>query len=699
MPGAFTHDFTLVRGAEATGDYTSIGALKQNPATNDDFRIEGTNAITRGVSSGSGVGTNHYLALTQSADQNWTGLHHFLWIKNLAWPSLANQAQGGQRIVISSLAPPAHVRSLLAATVTVGGSGYAVDNELTLVGGTVTNASAVVVVTAIGGGGAVTAVSPKRGSRGDYTTTLPTNPISTTGGGGSGCTLNVAGTGNPPTGWIYTTTQSKEWFIGGADTVAVAGWVCYVVEVDGQPDLSTPGASMSSVDRAGHAITAVAATKGITSVHDVSYTGTGITVNDGTGGAPVTFEDVRTYDNNSTRAFGVVTAQGGIFFLAGKLRIGTSGQTAVTVFKDTDQVVVCQAFPVNTAFYEIVLVGNASFPTTFQLGNFETVTSGGCTIRGANRYTHYAGVATGLVPAIWTLAANAANTICKLYGSTLSQMLSGAFNAATEIRSCTFQSCGTLTPGGALIDSCTFLDLATIAPISAIYQVSITNAATKLTNCTLINCQKGVYWNVNADPNTRLDNTQFTRGGAGHGLEFGPNTPGNTDDSDTITISLTGVGFTNYGGTPGANLTENSGSTDAAILNTSGKRLAINIIGGGDVPSVRNSGSGSKTQIITNQRTFSFVVENQAGATVTGYEWRLYVKDPDPGIIGSVELAGAEGISPPTDGSESYVYTYAGDMDAVLQIIHDDYIEQITTVLLIDANQEIAVVLRPEANI
>jgi hypothetical protein len=74
-----------------------------------------------------------------------------------------------------------------AATVQSGGSGYTVGNVLTISGGTPNGSAATYTVTGVSGG-AVTAVTVLLAS--SYTA-LPTNPASTTGGTGTGCTLNL----------------------------------------------------------------------------------------------------------------------------------------------------------------------------------------------------------------------------------------------------------------------------------------------------------------------------------------------------------------------------------------------------------------------------------------------------------------------------------------------------------------------------
>ena len=75
----------------------------------------------------------------------------------------------------------------IAATIANGGSGYTVGDTLTMVGGTPTSTGGTFTVSTVSSGvvTAVTAASSKA-----YTA-LPANPVSTTGGTGTGCTLNV----------------------------------------------------------------------------------------------------------------------------------------------------------------------------------------------------------------------------------------------------------------------------------------------------------------------------------------------------------------------------------------------------------------------------------------------------------------------------------------------------------------------------
>lgn len=591
MPGTFSNDMTVVNAAELTTNYLVVGSLKTSMAANDDYKIEGTYGITFGVSSGTGTGTSSVLAATPSANLNLTGsgYHFFQWIKGFAWPSMAAHAAGGIGIAISSDATPTAIRCNLSATIAAGGSSYAVNDELTVSGGTQTQ-QAIFIVTAVSGG-AVTAVTPKATQRGAYTV-LPANPASTTtGGSGSGCTLTVT--------WIYSTTNTKEWWVGGADTVVTDGWVNYVMDIDGTPDLQATSPSMSSVDRMGPRVTAIAVSKIATHVIDVSRYGTGITINDGTSGSPVTFADILSYDNNNTRALGVIVSSNGIYFLGGKFYFGTTSQTAVTYFKDTGKTLVYQGFPVNVGFYEIKLAGVVSYTTTFQLGNYSGgVASGGCTFKGADRYSHYGGASTGLVPAVWKLTGDSSNTVCKLYGSTFTEMSSANLRSDSEVRFCTFQNFGTITPNGATLDSNTFLDLRTTSPISASYAVMVITATPIITNCTYINCATALKWEINANTNGKLDGSSFISGGTGHAIELGTNIP--TD------ITINAVTFTGYGADE---------TTDAAIYNNSGKSITINITGGGTSPTVRN-GTGASTTVVAGAVTVTVTVKDIDGNNI-----------------------------------------------------------------------------------
>lgn len=339
-------------------------------------------------------------------------------------------------------------------------------------------------------------------------------------------------------------TNSKTWYLGGSNTDTITGWVCYCVDPNSTPDLTLGTPVMSSIDRVGMRckVTGTVSNKTLNLHHDVLRYGTGLTVKDGTSGAPVAFVDIATADALNANAWGVLTQQNGIYFVAGKLYFGTTGQTAVTYFKDTSNVVVFPQFPVAVSFYEFRTAGAGSFLTTFQLGTFSGgLTSAGCTIKGAG---------SGSAIAVWTLDGSAANSTTNLYACVLSQMRRGALNSTCEMRGCTVVGSGELTTNGATINDCIFQDVATAAPVSGTWALIVASPTEMgvITDCSFINCNKAI---------------KITTAGtyAFSGLQFS----GNTFD----------------------------------VENSSSGLVTINVSGGGNTPVVTNTGGGS-SQVNSN---------------------------------------------------------------------------------------------------
>ena len=178
---------------------------------------------------------------------------------------------------------------------------------------------------------------------------------------------------------------SKQWFLTGNDIDTTSGWVCYVVDATRVADLTIGSADMASVDRIGiraNVINGVGAGafKPKNILWDAIRYGTKLTITGSTG----TFQDIYAADSTTANQYGILTKSVGIFFAAGKLVFGTTGQSAPCILTDTKQTIVWQDFPVASGFYEIQLVGNTTpNVTTVTLGTYSGgLTSGGCTIKG-----------------------------------------------------------------------------------------------------------------------------------------------------------------------------------------------------------------------------------------------------------------------------------------------------------------------------
>ena len=119
----------------------------------------------------------------------------------------------GQTIQGTSVASNTVVTALgsgtvLSQSIATAGTGYAVNDTITVLGGVYGSSPATYTVTAIGGSGAVSTLSQT--FAGAYTST-PTNPASTsTNGSGSGLTLNLTfGTGSGSTGnYVVSNSQT-----------------------------------------------------------------------------------------------------------------------------------------------------------------------------------------------------------------------------------------------------------------------------------------------------------------------------------------------------------------------------------------------------------------------------------------------------------------------------------------------------------
>ena len=390
-------------------------------------------------------------------------------------------------------------------------------------------------------------------------------------------------------------TNSKTWYVGGlADPLS--GWVCYVVNPNGTADLTLGSPTVSGIQRIGIrakvlGVVGGGSVKPVNIVFDATRYGTGLTYTGDNSGTPGTFADIlATAMTDTSKAWGILTFDNSIYFCAGKFNFGKTDQSAVTGFKSTGQTLIWRNFPVAATFYAWNLRGVSGFKTTWQFGDYSSgLTSNGNVVKGA-------GDPTTSTHAVWTLDVDA-NSICKIYASQLSELYRTTLRADSDIRGTTFKNFGDITANGATIDNCTFQDLRKTAPISATYGLVVTTTAPTFTNNTVINCATFLSWNVNADTNVKLNGTSFVSGGTGHAMELGSNTPS--------AITLTDVGFSGYGGTPGSNLVASSGSTDAAIYNNSGKEITINI-SGGNTPAIRN-GAGAST-----------IVNNTVNLTLTG---------------------------------------------------------------------------------
>ena len=233
--------------------------------------------------------------------------------------------------------------------------------------------------------------------------------------------------------------------------------------------------------------------------------------------------------------------------------------------------------------------------------------------------------------------------------------------ATVEFNGCTIQNAGgtdddceidsDVTVSGGLIDNCGKLSI---------------NGAT-IQNATISN-PANTHGTVITTAST-LTNVAFsTDTAADHAIEI-----------DTAgTYNFTGHSYSGF-------------TTDIDVTATSGT-VTINVLGGGDTPTTTSAGA---TVNVVNSKSITFNF-NFPGSSPVDFEWRLYEDSPTPGVIGTVELDGAENE---TVFTQIYTYPYTVDTACQLQVIAEGFEESLTPVTLKNSDQTIDVFMTAEENL
>lgn len=201
------------------GSDTNIGQIFQTKGTGGFDIAAGSSGVN--ISNGGGI----IAAIRTAYGSGYT---------SLPTPSVpAPTTPGGVQAVLAT-----SYLLAVSATVAAGGTGYTVNDVLTLVGGTFSTATTVTVVSV--SGGVVTGVLIS--NNGNYSV-APSTPATTTGGTGTGCTINISyginGVNVTTAGSGYV-EQPAVSFSGGSGSGAAA-----YVTVGSIPKIQTLGSSLS----------------------------------------------------------------------------------------------------------------------------------------------------------------------------------------------------------------------------------------------------------------------------------------------------------------------------------------------------------------------------------------------------------------------------------------------------------------------
>ena len=326
-------------------------------------------------------------------------------------------------------------------------------------------------------------------------------------------------------------------------------------------------------------------------VIDAIDVGRGLKLYGGNGADPdCLFQDfIDADEGTSGNRWGHVRTVGGIMYCNGELAIGeNASETAVaTVFVDTTgQVLVWENGLVETGYHKLrvnagspnVMAFNCTGATFISLGQKDNDGDRGYTTTEDSRLEVEC-VGTGAFTAF--------------IGCNFVNLSSFTQTTAFPVQSCDVQ--------------CETFVQAAIVENSIIRTTSVANVATMV------------------DPTfgttTELNNTEFIQEGAGHAIELGTAT----------SYNLTNIVFTGYSGTAGSNETPSSGSSAAAILNSSGGEVTLNVTSAGSVPSIRNTASSTTIVVAATQISFSGLV---AGSNVEIFD------DSDNSYIDGVASSG-----------------------------------------------------------
>jgi hypothetical protein len=274
--------------------------------------------------------------------------------------------------------------------------------------------------------------------------------------------------------------------------------------------------------------------------------GTGLELHAGDGGSTdASMQDLVDADEGtSANRWGYVRTVSGIIYVLGRMDVGRSGGVAaITEFTETASTIVIFPDGYFTA-------GSAGM--LFDIGNASSVMTVPCQFLGKGGVD----ANTDSRPDHVVVGTSGAYT----FTGTMLNHRNVTFTAPCDVAGTI--ECKLLTQGSANIEN------------AKIITSAITNVA----------CLQDPTFGTSTD----LNNTEFEQGvdGVGHAIEI-----------DTAgTYDLEQILFTGYGGTPGSNPTPSSGAADAAIFNSSGGLVTLNV--NGDTPSVRNN--AVSTTVVTN---------------------------------------------------------------------------------------------------
>jgi len=320
------------------------------------------------------------------------------------------------------------------------------------------------------------------------------------------------------------------WNVAGRDTLPHNGFICHVVHTSVPPD-SQSSTPPDLTDIRSFEIRANGSFPGKAYlwVDAVRY-GTYLLIKGGTEESPATFEDLYTAESDVANRWGVLDKVNGIYFVQGKLYIGSTVSGESTYFKDANQVVVFKEAIVPDGFYEITIQGNPAATTKVYFG----LKVGGRGISGCVFRT-----APGAKPFKFT-ATDANITDLGIYGCSFfdaSTISLPPYSATREVLSTNFEASGEVLVSTCTVQYCNFIN-------ADLRGATIDSTDHNLAYSNFIGCPRGVNIAIDGTVTVVFRGLKFT--GCTYDVEksspTGDLTIHNVEGSDASTYIITGGG-------------------------------------------------------------------------------------------------------------------------------------------------------------
>lgn len=420
------------------------------------------------------------------------------------------------------------------------------------------------------------------------------------------------------------------WYVNGNDFFPYIGWECVAIETDNAVVAAdgSVGSPTSTKQYFGAVFNCkINIGKGNPMGIDALRWGRTITVTNGDlANGYATFAGIAAQNDSNTNRWGQFQSIPGGYQLQGRLLLGTSG-TAVDFRVSNVNIVSAISRKVAPSFNAIE-IQNASSRVDWDSVAWSAL---GTTSRGTFTVTDNADVNI---------------TGCSFTGLSTFALLSN-----TDILDSIFRQCDAVTAPGSNLTGSQILTSRVAADASAL------------------------IWNANVNTLAKLDNMTFSRGtNAHHAIELGPNTPS--------AITLSGWTVTGFNASNSQN--------DSVILNSSGKSITVNVTGNTGTISYKNTGVGSATTIVSDQRTLTVEVRDGSGTLITDATEITLVRTSDTVVLYEVESV--------TTGSTTYTYAYSSDTTCYLNVLSvQNYVPRtVEPVTLVNADQTVVVQLEAE---